>query len=69
MFDEKTFRRKVEDAGLSLNDVAVNLGISMPTLYRKMSGESDFYRSEIQKIGMLLGEESIVPIFFADEVA
>lgn len=69
MFNEKAFRRAIEDAGLSIEDVAQLLNINVVTLYRKINGESDFYRKEIQKIGAAIGAEKIMAIFFASKVA
>ncbi|MBQ7046253.1 MAG: XRE family transcriptional regulator [Oscillospiraceae bacterium] len=65
MFNEKLFRRTVEDCGYTLRDVASTLEIGIATLYRKMSGESDFYRREIQTIGTMLGKDNIEKIFFS----
>ena len=50
MFDRKKFKAKVALAGMTLDVVAKEIGINPATLDRKMSGISDFYRSEIQKI-------------------
>ena len=47
MFDEFAFRDLVRRKGKTMKQVAEALGISTTTLYRKMSGESDFYRGEI----------------------
>ena len=69
MFNEKAFRRAVEDSNLTLADIAERLGISKATLYRKINGKSDFYRSEIQIIAQAIGEEKIFDIFFSSKVA
>lgn len=68
MFDEKKFRAALILRGISLNEVAKSMGINIVTLYRKMSGDSDFYRSEIQKFCELTGIENPSDIFFADEL-
>ena len=65
MFDEKAFRRMVEDKNLTLDDVAKALDISKVTLYRKMSGESDFYRREMEQVRNLLQAVNMENIFFA----
>lgn len=65
MFDEKAFRRMVEDKNLTLDDVAKALDISKVTLYRKMSGESDFYRREMEQVRNLLQAGNMENIFFA----
>lgn len=71
MFDKKEFRACVMRAGLTLEKLAVDIGINPATLYRKMSGESDFTRAEIHHIRLALG---LTPaeadrIFFAKELA
>lgn len=68
MFDENKFKAAVISNGKTLKDVAKALDISTVTLYRKMSGESDFYRNEIEKCRELLGNSNLVEIFFATEV-
>lgn len=68
MFDENKFKAAVISNGKSLKDVAGALGISTVTLYRKMNGESDFYRNEIEKCKDLLGSNNLMEIFFATEV-
>lgn len=69
MFDKKLFKKVVSDKGYSLSQVAKLIGIDAATLYRKMNGESDFYRSEIQKICRALEINDPMPIFFAQEIA
>ncbi len=68
MFDENKFKAAVISNGKTLKDVASALNISTVTLYRKMSGESDFYRNEIEKCRDLLGSKNMTEIFFAKEV-
>ncbi len=69
MFDEAKFKAAVIGSGKTLKDIANALDISIVTLYRKMSGESDFYRAEIEKCCKLLNTEIANEIFFAHEVA
>ena len=47
--------------------VASFLGVNLATLYRKMSGQSDFTRNEIQlfKCEMHLSTDDVEKIFFA----
>lgn len=68
MFDENKFKAAVISNGKTLNDIARKLNISKVTLYRKMSGESDFYRNEIEKCGEILRDSNMVDIFFAPQV-
>ena len=67
MFDRKRFRAKIIENGLTFKDISNILGIKESTLYRKMSGESDFTRNEIQLFREKLGltAEETDNIFFA----
>lgn len=65
MFSEDLFRKALKEHNLTITDVAARLGISTVTLYRKMSGESDFYRAEINSIKLMLPRTDVYPIFFA----
>ena len=55
----------------SLKELANELGISQVTLYRKLRGDSDFYRYEIIKIKEILrlSTEEINEIFFNPKLA
>lgn len=64
MFREDRFREALQKKGLTLQDVATHLKINQSTLYRKMIGESDFYRAEIQEICILLDLDNPSKIFF-----
>lgn len=68
MFDEAKFKATVIENGKTLKDIAAALDISIVTLYRKMSGESDFYRSEIEKCCEALNTNNMSEIFFAHNV-
>lgn len=67
MFDEAKFKADVIGSGKTLKDVASALDISTVTLYRKMSGESDFYRAEIEKCCELLNTKNMSEIFFCSQ--
>lgn len=69
MFDSKLFFDALHNVKMSVPQLAEKLGISKVTLYRKISGESDFVRSEIQQCMEIFGKETAASIFFADEVA
>ena len=64
MFREDRFREALQEKGLTIQDVAMYLKINKSTLYRKMVGESDFYRAEIQAICTLLDINDPSKIFF-----
>jgi predicted transcriptional regulator len=65
LFDEKAFRAMLKDKGKTLQDVADILSISLVTLYRKMNGESDFFRGEMDTLKKELNIENPDKIFFA----
>ena len=67
MFDRNLFRAKVVEKGLTLKEVAVIIGVKETTLYRKMNGDSDFTRNEIQifREKLRLSAAEIDSIFFA----
>lgn len=64
-------KARMVEKGISDEDLAKCLGINISTLFRKKSGESDFYRKEIQKIKsyLELTDEDVTLIFFADYIA
>lgn len=68
MFNRTKFRALVIEKGLTMEIVASKLGINQATLYRKMSGESDFYRGEIQTICAILEITNPNEIFFAEHI-
>ncbi|AKL96661.1 hypothetical protein CACET_c32170 [Clostridium aceticum] len=68
MFDKKKFRAQVLLSGKSLKDIADLLDINLTTLYRKMNGESDFYRNEIQLLCEHLDIKNPTEIFFAEKI-
>ena len=68
MFNERRFKAQVVLAGMTMRQVAAELGIDEATLYRKMSGKSDFYRKEIQQLCNLLEIEDPTAVFFAVEL-
>ena len=69
MFDKKKFKAKVIIEGKTLLEVANFLEINIATLHRKMNGESDFFRDEIQKLKEFLDIEDPNEIFFAEKIA
>ena len=68
MFDKKLFKSRLVLSGKSVADVAKTLNISESTLYRKINGDSDFFRHEINMLCDELGIADPKAIFFADEV-
>lgn len=66
MFNKDHFQAKYIEHGLNAVDVAKIMGINPATLSRKMNGESDFTRNEIQLFRSELGlsASEIDHIFF-----
>ena len=50
--------------GISSEKMAEIIGTSRSTFYRKLNGESDFYRHEILAMGSVLPHEEVNHIFF-----
>lgn len=50
--------------GKTMKGLAEYLNISIPTLYKKMNGTSDFYRHEMIRVAEYLDEENLNYIFF-----
>lgn len=71
MFDKNKFRAKIIESGLTTEKLANVLGINAATLYRKINGNSDFSRSEIQILRQVLNmsPQAMDEIFFATELA
>lgn len=67
MFNQDRFYEECNVHGFTLDRVARELGINYSTLYRKIKGESDFTRSEIQNLIRLLAlnASDVNSIFFA----
>lgn len=70
MFNEKLFRIALLKRGVSQKQIAKLLDINVVTLYRKIKGDSDFYRDEIQKICdfLKLGLKEKEDIFFDQNI-
>ena len=69
MFDPNAFYELVRDRGVKMTAIAAALGISTPTLYRKLNGQSEFTRSEIQRCCEFFHEPNLNGIFFANKVS
>ncbi len=69
MFNRRRFKAQVALKGKTMRLVAKELGVDEATLYRKMSGESDFFRHEIQIICNFLDITDPLDIFFASDIA
>ena len=67
MFKKNEFRAMLARKETNAGEIAKALGIDPATLSRKISGQSDFYRSEIEKLCKILDltPEETLQIFFA----
>lgn len=65
MFKKNEFKAEVVRKGLTLSEVARKLGLDPASLSRKINGNSDFYRGEIERIINLLNlsGENVLRIF------
>lgn len=68
MFDQKKFKALLVMKGKTMQNIADLLSINQTTLYRKINGNSDFFRREIQFICEYLEIEDPNDIFFAQKV-
>ena len=68
MFDKNKFKYSVMVKGKNLKQIASMLNINNVTLWRKMNGESEFSREEIQTIKNMLNltQNEAFEIFFAE---
>ena len=67
MFKANLFRAAIVANSKTTKEVAEAIGVNEVTLYRKISGKSDFTRNEIQLIRQFLNlnANEIESIFFA----
>lgn len=63
-FPKNKFLAYLKEHDITVEQIASVLGISKTTLYRKLNGESDFYRSEIQAISKVIPQETVIELFF-----
>ena len=57
--------------GLTLDELASKIGVSNTSLYRKMSGKTEFSRNELQAIrdALYLNDAQFLRIFFDNKLA
>jgi len=60
-------KAKIIERGFTISELSNKISISPVTFYRKMSGKSEFDRSEITAISdkLSLSSEDIIDIFFS----
>ena len=64
MFDQDQFNVLLYSNHMTKEQLARELGISAPTLYRKIKDSGNFSKKEIDKLIALFGSTKIIPIFF-----
>lgn len=69
MYDPYAFRDIIRRKGMSLKQVSELIEVSGTTMQRKLSGKTDFTRSEIEKCRLFMKDEDINRIFFAENVS
>ena len=71
MYNERKFKAKLVEAGLTVEKLAEIIGINQATLYRKIAGKSEFTRIEMQVVqkALHLSREDLCSIFFAEGLA
>lgn len=67
MFQKNEFRAALARKNMTLDDIAKALDVTTPTVSRKVNGQGDFFRYEIEKIRQVLNltPEETLNIFFA----
>ena len=68
MFDKNKFNAAIVAKGEKLGDAARIMGINKATLYRKVTGKSDFYRHEMETFCTHYDIEKPDEIFFAKNI-
>lgn len=71
MFKREVFMAEVTLQKTSVEAIAKKIGISKASFYRKMNGQSDFYRKEILDICacLHLDKQKMGEIFFDEKVS
>ena len=71
MLNKNKLRGKIAEAGMTVASLAAAIGLNPATLHRKINGETEFTRAEIQTITEVLNltVEEVQEIFFARKLA
>lgn len=71
MFDESKFKYFVIKNGSNLTNTAKAINVTYSTLRRKMTGESDFTREEVQTLRdyLKMSPTDVEEVFFAHKLA
>jgi len=69
MFNYALFEYEMKIRKITKDDMCSALKISRSAFYRKCNGISEFTQSEMQTIGELLGNDTVIRIFFDVKVS
>ncbi len=71
MFDQNKFKYFVIKNGTNLEKTAKAINVTYSTLRRKMTGESDFTREEVQTLRdyLQMSPSDVEEVFFAHKLA
>lgn len=64
MFDKKRFKAQMILAGVTMKDLAEELGVDESTMYRKINLDGNFTREQINKLVQVLKIDTPMDIFF-----
>ena len=67
MFDKNLLKSELVLKDLTLEKLGKLLGLSKPTMSKKLNGVSEFTLSEIQALSKILGEEKGCCYFFCNK--
>ena len=69
MFDKNRFKAQLVLIGMTMKELASELGIDESTLYRKVNSGGNFSREEINKMIVVMKIQEPMDIFFTQELA
>lgn len=69
MIDKNLFIYLTKKAGFSTGEMAEHLGLPPSALYKRLNGEIEFRRDEMEKWMILVGVTNAGPVFFPASVA
>lgn len=68
MIDKNLFIYLTKKAGYTIGDVAERLGLPLSGLYKRLNGEIEFRRDEMEAWMTLVGVTNAGPVFFPASV-
>ncbi len=70
MLNTLKLKSRVVESGISVKEIAGEIGVNPGTIYRKMNGKSQFTADEMLKIKKILHIDTVsfCNIFFGDEL-